>query len=64
MTKTQTILGLLAVLATPIVSPAQDTDDEIAKAVLAAPAALQANAMVIRLAADDTHTVLREGSTG
>jgi len=64
MTKTQTILGLLAMLATPIVSPAQDTDDEIAKAVLAAPAALQANAIVIRLAADGTHTVLREGSNG
>ena len=64
MTRTQTIPGLLVVLATPIMSPAQNSDAEIAKAVLAAPAALQANAMVIRLAADGTHTVLREGSNG
>ncbi len=36
----------------------------ITKALLAAPPAMQADAMVISLAADGSHTVLREGSNG
>ncbi len=43
---------------------AQSTDDQIATATMAAPPAMQADAMVIRLAADGSHTVLREGSNG
>ena len=64
MTRTQITVMLLASLATPAVAPAQNVDDAIAKAVLAAPAALRANAMVILMGADGTHTVLREGSNG
>ena len=41
---------------------AQSADDEIATALMAAPPALQADAMVIKLAADGEYTVLREGS--
>ncbi|MBM63721.1 MAG: hypothetical protein CL484_12315 [Acidobacteria bacterium] len=64
MAKTLPILGLLVLLTAPASGAAQNTTDAIAKALLAAPAALQAEAMVIRLAANGTHTVLREGSNG
>ena len=52
-----------ALLAAPTAS-GQTAEDEIAKATLAAPAALRANAAVIRLDADGAETVLREGSNG
>ena len=53
-----------ALLAAPATAPGQTVEEEIAKATMAAPAALRANATVIRLAADGTETVLREGSNG
>ncbi|MEE2635678.1 MAG: hypothetical protein VYE68_00395 [Acidobacteriota bacterium] len=58
------VLMALVVMAVsaPATLVAQTTDDQIAKALLAAPAALRANAGVIRLAADGTGTVLRESS--
>jgi hypothetical protein len=40
----------------------QSAEDEIATALMAAPPALQANAMVIRLDDAGNHTVLREGT--
>ena len=43
---------------------AQSAEDEIARAVLAAPSAMEADAMVVRFAADGSHEVLREGSNG
>lgn len=42
--------------------PAAQSEDAIATALLAAPPALQAGAMVIALDSDGEHTVLREGS--
>jgi hypothetical protein len=60
------VLGLagLVLLAAPAAAPGQTVEGEIAKATMAAPAALRANASVIRLADDGTETVLREGSNG
>jgi len=47
------------------ISPhAQSVEDEIARAVLAAPKAMADNAMVVRIADDGSHEVLREGSNG
>jgi len=43
---------------------AQSAEDEIARAILAAPRALAENAMVVRIAADGSHEVLREGTNG
>ena len=43
---------------------AQSAEDEIARAVLAAPRALAEAAMVVRIAADGSHEVLREGTNG
>ena len=43
---------------------AQSAEDEIARAVLAAPRAMAADATVVRLAADGSHEVLREGTNG
>jgi hypothetical protein len=43
---------------------AQSTDEEIARAVMASPAAMAADAMVIRFSDDGSHETLREGSNG
>ena len=43
---------------------AQSAADEIARAVLAAPAAMADEAMVVHFADDGSHDVLREGSNG
>ena len=43
---------------------AQSAEDEIARAVLAAPRALADDATVVRMAADGSHEVLREGGNG
>ena len=43
---------------------AQSAQDEIDRAVLAAPRALANDAMVVRIAADGSHQVLREGTNG
>ncbi len=56
------VLSLLVAL--PSFSQAQSTEDEIARAVMAAPPALAADAAVVRLADDGSHEVLREGSNG
>lgn len=53
-----------ALLAAPATAPGQTVEEEIAKATMAAPAALRANATVLRLAPDGAETVLREGSNG
>ena len=58
------IVFTLCALALAATAGAQSTDDQIATATMAAPPAMQADAMVIRLAADGSHSVLREGSNG
>jgi len=62
----KTFLMALVVMAVsaPATLVAQTAEDEIAKALLAAPAALRANAGVIRLADNGTETVLRDSSNG
>ena len=47
-----------------VLASADTVEDEIAKAVLAAPPGLQSNAMVVQLAPNGSHTVLRDGSNG
>jgi hypothetical protein len=56
------VLSLL--MTTSTIASAQTAEDAIAKAVLAAPPAMQAGAMVIQLAADGDHEVLRDGTNG
>ena len=58
------VLVVSVLAATVVTAWAQSPADQVAKAVLAGPPALQAGAMVIRLAADGAPTVLREGSNG
>ena len=58
------VLVLCALVAASAIPDAQTAEDEIASAVLAAPPVLQANAMVIRLAASGSHEVLRDGTNG
>ena len=58
---TFTFCALVAMSAS---THAQSTEAQIAKATLAAPPSMQADTMVIRLAADGNHTILREGSNG
>ncbi len=58
------LLASLFFAVVSTVSFAQTAEDVIARATMAAPPALQANAMVIELAADGTETVLREGTNG
>ena len=58
------LLASLFFAVVSTVSFAQTAEDAIARATMAAPPALQANAMVIELAADGTETVLREGTNG
>ena len=51
-------------MAASTLAQAQSAEDEIARAVLAAPRAMAADAMVVRLAADGSHEVLRAGANG
>ena len=51
-------------LAASVYSQAQSADDEIARAVMASPPAMMADATVVHLADDGSHQVLREGSNG
>jgi hypothetical protein len=60
----QIVLVFCVLVAASAISDAQTVEEEIARAVLAAPARLQADAMVIRLAADGSHDVLRGGTNG
>ena len=56
--------GVFVLLAMSASSVAQTADDQIARAVLAAPAAMAGDAMVVLFAVDGSHQVLREGSNG
>ena len=59
------VLLLVSVVLVVVAMPqAQSVADEIARAVLAAPAAMAEGASVVRFAADGSHTVLRAGSNG
>ena len=58
------VFVLCLLMAASGYSQAQSADDEIARAVMAAPAAMTADAMVVHLADDGSHQVLREGSNG
>lgn len=58
------VFVLCLLMAASASSQAQSADDEIARAVMAAPAAMTADAMVVRLSDDGSHEVLREGSNG
>tara|TARA_B100000029_G_C17124188_1_gene796339 strand:+ start:91 stop:645 length:555 start_codon:yes stop_codon:yes gene_type:complete len=62
MRRTTLLLSALVVGLTPLTAQAQRA--EIEKALLAAPPTMRENAMVIKMAADGSHTVLREGSNG
>ena len=52
------------ILAFSVSSQAQSAEEEIARAVMAAPPALMADAGVVRLADDGSHEVLRDSSNG
>ena len=52
------------ILAVSASLQAQSVEEEIARAVMAAPPALTAEAGVVRLADDGSHEVLRESSNG
>lgn len=56
------ILCLLVVISAN--TQTQSVDEEIARAVMAAPPAMMADATVVRLADDGSQEVLREGSNG
>ena len=58
------VLATCVLIAAAGVASAQSVDDEIARAVLAAPQLMADDAMVVRLAEDGSHEVLREGSNG
>ena len=58
------VLVLCVLVAASTIAQAQTADDAIATATLAAPPALRASAMVIRLADDGGHEVLRDGTNG
>ncbi len=60
----RTVIVLCVLVAASTIAQAQTAEDAIATAALAAPPALQASAMVIRLAGDGSHEVLREGTNG
>ncbi len=55
-------VGVACVTSVP--AQAQSDAEVIARATLAAPPSMQADAMVIRMAADGSHEVLRGGSNG
>ena len=52
------------ILAVSTSSQAQSVEEEIARAVMASPPALMADAGIVRLADDGSHEVLRESSNG
>ena len=56
------VLSLLA--AFPVYTHAQSATEEIARAVMAAPPALAADAAVVRLADDGSREMLRDGTNG
>ena len=58
------VLVSCALMVATISPHAQSDADEIARAVLAAPRAMADDAMVVRIADDGSHEVLREGSNG
>lgn len=58
------VCGVFVLLVVSGLPAAQSADEEVAHAVLAAPAAMAADAMVVRFATDGSHAVLREGSNG
>ena len=62
MRRTTLILSALVLGLPPLTALAQSVGSE--KALLAAPPTMRENAMVIKMAADGSHTVLREGSNG
>ena len=55
-------MGILCLATVP--AQAQSHAEVIARAILAAPPAMQADAMVIRMATDGAHEMLRGGSNG
>ena len=61
--KQMTVIPFL-ILAVSASLQAQSVEEEIARAVMAAPPALMAEAGVVRLADDGSHEVLRESSNG
>ena len=61
--KQMTVIPFL-ILAVSASLQAQSVEEEIARAVMAAPPALTAEAGVVRLADDGSHEVLRESSNG
>ncbi len=60
----RTLFVLLAAAALPSVAAAQSPAEEIARAVLAAPANMRAEATVLKLQPDGQTTVLRQVSNG
>ncbi len=58
------VFVLLAMSASSVAQTADDQIAQIARAVLAAPAAMAGDAMVVLFAVDGSHQVLREGSNG
>ena len=61
--KQMTVIPFL-ILAVSTSSQAQSVEEEIARALMASPPALMADAGVVRLADDGSHEVLRESSNG
>ena len=57
-------VGTLFLATVPAQAQTQSHAEVIARATLAAPPAMQADAMVIRMATDGSHEVLRDGSNG
>jgi hypothetical protein len=62
--KRNVLIGSVALIAFPAIAAAQSVDQKIARAVAAAPAALQAEATVIEFAPDASVVVLRQGTNG
>lgn len=58
------VLVSCALVVVSTMAQAQSAEVEISRAVLAAPRAMEADAMVVRLADDGSHEVLREGTNG
>ena len=58
------VIATCVLMAASTLVQAQSAEDEIARAVLAAPRAMAADATVVRMAPDGSHEVLREGANG
>ena len=61
--KQMTVIPFL-ILAVSTSSQAQSVEEEIARALMASPPALMADAGIVRIADDGSHEVLRESSNG